>query len=243
MAGVTGQDLDADQRFSPRVFKSHETFAGVGKTADHTKDGVGGAKYIYVVREPRDAFLSFFYFLPAYAGLQPGDIDMQTFCNAIFAGVSHSGAIWEHMVEWYKRRQHPNVLFLHFESLLEDLDGHVRMVAKFLDLQVDKDVLDRVVQQSSYSFMSKPENKHHFDDSFLHAKCRDRMIIPEDYVFTVGKVRKGGGRSGKGKKEVPGFVQERLDQRWREAVEEQIGFQRYHDLRKSIEEENRQRFS
>jgi hypothetical protein len=42
------QDLDDDQVASPRVFKSHESYASVAK----------GGKYIYVARDPGDAFFS-----------------------------------------------------------------------------------------------------------------------------------------------------------------------------------------
>ena len=44
------QDLDADQVASPRVFKSHEAWRDVAK----------GGRYVYVARNPLDAFFSFF---------------------------------------------------------------------------------------------------------------------------------------------------------------------------------------
>ena len=53
------QDLDAPQVAAPRVFKSHEAWSDVAK----------GGRYIYVARNPGDAFSSFFKFLPAFAGL------------------------------------------------------------------------------------------------------------------------------------------------------------------------------
>ena len=55
-----GQDLNADQGFRPRCYKSHETYEEVGK----------GGRYIYVARDPKDAFYSFFKFLPAYMGIE-----------------------------------------------------------------------------------------------------------------------------------------------------------------------------
>ena len=109
------QDLNADHVASPRVFKSHESWDGVPK----------GAKYIYVARNPEDAFFSFYKFLPAYTGLAPDDIDEVTFANAIFAGASHSGQIWDHMLEWWERRHDQNVLFLFFEDLIDDLPQQV----------------------------------------------------------------------------------------------------------------------
>jgi hypothetical protein len=75
------QDLGADQCAEPRVFKSHESFGDIAK----------GGRYIYVARNPLDAFFSFFKFLPSFTGLKAGDIDEATFAAAIFAGASHSG--------------------------------------------------------------------------------------------------------------------------------------------------------
>ena len=51
-----GQDLDAEQPCSPRLFKSHEASATIAP----------GARYIYVARDPADALVSFYNFLPAY---------------------------------------------------------------------------------------------------------------------------------------------------------------------------------
>lgn len=56
----TADSLIGGQVANPRVFKSHESFADVPK----------GGKYIYVARDPLDAFVSFYKFLPAYMGIQ-----------------------------------------------------------------------------------------------------------------------------------------------------------------------------
>mmetsp|Transcript_2320 Transcript_2320/g.6924 ORF Transcript_2320/g.6924 Transcript_2320/m.6924 type:complete len:259 (-) Transcript_2320:19-795(-) len=244
MAGICEQDLYAPQTHEPRVYKSHEGFPTVGKTAGAGPGGdpVGGAKYIYVIRDPEDAFFSFFSFMPAYVGMKPGDVHVNTFCDAIFAGVSHSGQIWEHMLGWYEHRLNPNVLFIHFESLLEDLAGQIRIVAKFMGIDADEALLEKVTAQSSYKFMSRPENKHHFDDHFVFGNVRGMMRLPKEYEFKVGKVRKGGGKKG-GSKVIPPYVLERLATRWAESVAPTIGFQSYDELRASVEAENRSRFA
>merc|ERR1711924_391100 len=110
-----GQDLDQDQVQEPRLFKSHEQYSHIAK----------GGKYIYVARDPLDAFVSFYNFLPGYMGLRTDDITMQQFTNAIFAGVSHSGNIWNHYLGWLKHHDDPNVLWVFFEDLKDDLEGQV----------------------------------------------------------------------------------------------------------------------
>ena len=235
MATICGQDLDGARRVRLRAFKSHESFGTICKTAGATRATVGDAKYIYVIRDPKDAFLSFYHFLPAYVGLRSGDISMRLFCDAIFAGVSHSGTIWEHLLGWWKVREHENVLFIHFETMLRDLRGSVETVAAFLGVEADAALLEKVTAQSSYAFMSRPENKRHFDDHFVFSKVRDAMGIPKDVTFTMGKVRKGGGKSGGGRKAIPPYVQRRLNERWAEVVEAATGFATYDELREDTE--------
>ena len=53
-----------------------------------------------VARNPLDAFVSFYKFLPDYDGLEPGDITMEQFKDAIFAGAAQAGQIWHHFVSW-----------------------------------------------------------------------------------------------------------------------------------------------
>ena len=44
-------------------------------------------------------------------------ITMEQFASAIFAGVSHSGLIWNHFVSWWKVREQDDVLWVFFEDL------------------------------------------------------------------------------------------------------------------------------
>ena len=107
MALTCDQDLTAAQVKEPRLFKSH---------CEHAKIAKGG-KYIYVARNPDDAFVSFFKFLPAYVGLREDDITMYQFADAIFAKTaSHNGTIWDHYNGWYDVKDDPNVLWVFFEA-------------------------------------------------------------------------------------------------------------------------------
>jgi aryl sulfotransferase len=113
LAHDCGQDLSAPQVAVPRAFKSHATWPSICK----------GGRYLYVARDPVDAFYSFYKFLPAYINLQPGDITQEQFADAIFAGVSHSGQIWDHFLGWWEQRHNPDVMWLFYEDLKDDLPG------------------------------------------------------------------------------------------------------------------------
>lgn len=99
LAKDCGQDLDADQVCEPRLFKSHEPWDAVAK----------GARYVCVVRDPLDVFFSFYNFLPPYMGIPPDAISHEEFADAIFAGASHSGHVWQHFLGYYDQRHRPEV--------------------------------------------------------------------------------------------------------------------------------------
>eukprot|EP00798_Chlamydomonas_sp_ICE-L_P010227 gene10227-8145_t len=178
-----GQNVDDEQVAHPRLYKSHESYDTVPK----------GAKYIYVARNPLDAFVSFFHFLPAYMGIPAGAMPMSDFANAMFGGLSISGGIWGHFLGWWHHRKDPNVLWLFFEDLKEDHVGCVRRIAEFMGVDTkDEELIQLAVKQSTFDFMSTHATQ--FDDHFLRDKIKVQSGLDEDSKFTVGKVRKDCGK-------------------------------------------------
>lgn len=223
LAHDCGQDLDAPQVASPRVFKSHEMVSSVA----------AGARYIYVARNPLDAFLSFHKFLPAYTGLQAGDITYESFADAIFAGASHSGQIWEHMLGWWRRREDPNVLWVFFEDLVDDLPGSVARISAWLGLPRTDAQLARVCEVSSFAFMSADENKHHFDDHFVRGCIGPKMGLPPGEPVRVSKVRAGGGKTGS-RSALPPAITKLLNDKWRTQFAPATGCADYEELRAAM---------
>lgn len=142
LAWECGQDLDADHVAQPRAFKSHEPFENIPK----------GARYIYVARNPIDAFVSFYHFLPDYDGLEPGDITMEDFKDAIFAGAAQAGQIWHHFLSWWQVREREDVLWITFEDLKEDLEGSILKVARFIGVECGPALLATVTKKSSFKY-------------------------------------------------------------------------------------------
>jgi len=219
-----GQDLDADHVANPRVFKSHEGANDIAKAA----------KYVHVCRDPQDALVSFWRFLPAWAAIPPGKISVEEFTEAVFGGVSHSGGIWDFYAGWWERRGDPNVLWVCYEDLLSDLEGQIRRIAKFMGVPMTEELLSVVQEKSSFAYMQTHQRQ--FDEHFVFEKVRDQMGIPADYVFgdvSVSKVRTGGGTAGE-KKHLPERVSEMLSRRWEESVFSKTGLRSYADLRTAV---------
>jgi len=226
MALDSGQDLEAEQVGNPRVFKSHERAGDIAK----------GAKYIHVCRKPEDAFISFHRFLPAFAALPPGSITVEEFAEAVFGGVSHSGGIWDFFTEWWERRGDPDVLWICYEDLREDLESQVRLIAAFMGVDLTPELLAIVLERSSFKYMEARSAQ--FDEHFVFAKVRDQMGIPPDYVFgdvSVSKVRAGGGTAGEGNA-LPDHVATMLAHRWEISVLAKTELVSYEDMRKAVAE-------
>jgi len=222
LAGDCGQDLDAEQVASPRIFKSHESFKTVPK----------GAKYIYVARNPSDAFVSFYKFLPPYMGLVGDDITMDDFSLAIFAGVSNSGQIWHHFLGWWKGGlENPDVLWCFYEDLVRDLEKEVRRVAAFMDIALDDELLEIVLERSSFEFMQQRSTQ--FDDHFVFDATKTQMGRAAEDKVTVGKVRKGGGKVGS-RKTIPPSISTSLDEKWKDILAAPTGCADYAQLRAAV---------
>jgi aryl sulfotransferase len=134
-------------------------------------------KYVYVGRDPRDIFMSFwnFYgnFTPEFVTLVnsiPGRIgDELPRCpddiHELWRGFTTRGWFaWEsdgypaysvlhHAQTWWAYRELPNILFIHYTDLLADLESGIRRVAHFLEIEPAADLWPTIVKNCSFAEM------------------------------------------------------------------------------------------
>ena len=56
-----------------------------------------------------------------------------------------------YMVETFWRFRHlPNLMFLHYADLTQDLDGEMRRTAAFLEIEVDEEKWPQLVEAASF---------------------------------------------------------------------------------------------
>lgn len=210
------QDMQQTPLASPRAYKSHFSRDQIPK----------GARYIYVMREPKAVLLSFYHFFEGFM-FAPGSISLQQFSDNFFTTGSKSGRYWAHLNSWWPLRNDENCLFLSFEKLKEDLPAVVNKVAEFLAIEPQPALMEKVLEQSSFAFMSA--NKQHFDDHFLLNKRRGLCNLPDD--VTTSKVRNPSG----GIKTLPPQISEQLDQLWDSEIGDSLGFANYDALRREVD--------
>ena len=142
-----------NQMPSPRIFKSHSPYNTMAGGLPQTSP----AKYIYIVRNPKDTAVSFYYqvwgFVP-YQYPQPWEHFFRLFMN----GTVEFGLWFDHVLEWWKHRDAENILFLKYEDMKKDHCGVVKRIAEFMGYNLKEEVIDTIVEKST--FQSMKENKH-----------------------------------------------------------------------------------
>lgn len=209
-----GIDLNAEQKAHPRLFKSHLNAQRIPK----------GGKYINSCRDPKDALYSMFKFMEGWF-IEPGTITVDEFAEHIFIARASRDAegedYWSHLKSWWHRRADPDVLFMAYEHMQEDLEQTIRRVAAFIDVPLDAELLAITLEHSSVPFMQR--HKDHFDDKLMLRQSIDALGLPED--SDSAKIRRG--KVGDSRGHLSEAVLEQLDAMWQKHITPDLGFESY----------------
>jgi Sulfotransferase domain len=212
-----GIDARAPQRFAPpRVFKTHLEYTNLAK----------GARYIHVIRDPKDVLVSYYRFL-AQGVLDPAAIPIDAFAEIwLFADLlaepgsgglplcPHLYNYWRHLLDWWQARQRAPVLTLAYENLQRDLPGHVARVASFLGVDADRELIDLATRQATFAFMA--EHRTQFSDRIPQTEIRFSKVVE--------------GAVGTHRAHVDRALAARIDDAWRRYVTPVLGVPSYEAL-------------
>lgn len=174
-----------------RFMKSHTAADGVPFYDD--------AKYIFVGRDGRDAFMSFVNHVERMKGiddlnakaraagiqeLQGYDGDLHAFFDRWLADDDHFFHI---IATYWERRRQSNLLLVHFNDLKADLSTEMRRIADFLGIDVPAPLWEKVVERCTFESMRE----------------NDDMLGPLDIMFEGG---------------TKGFIFKGTNGRWRDVL-------------------------
>ena len=152
---IFGIDSRLAQPYAPRVFKTHLPYAQINK----------GARYIHVIRDPKDALVSFYGFL-SHRLIDPTALSIETFAecwlladqlaeqndpDAPFGPYLYN--YWRHLLDWWAARAQAPVLTLAYEHLRRDLAPQVARIADFMGISADATLLELAAHQAGFDFM------------------------------------------------------------------------------------------
>ena len=180
------------------------------------------AKYIYIARDGRDVMWSMYNHhsnanaawygalndTPGRVGPpieKPPESVRQYFLEWLDKDGYPFWSFWENLRSWWAIRDLPNVLPLHFAALKEDMDGQIRRIASFLEIEVDPATWDAIIEHCSFAYMKKnaaksvPLGGAFWDggaQTFMHkgtnGRWRDTLTADDNQRYEARVVRELG---------------------------------------------------
>ena len=118
------------------------------------------ARYIMVIRDPKDIFVSSYFFFVKNGPLRALKPSVDLWYRVFLSGHFPIGGSWAaNTAGYWAQRHRPNVMVVSFKSMKRDLRGTVLKVANFLDVHPAPDVLDEVCRKSSFEYMKQIDQK------------------------------------------------------------------------------------
>jgi aryl sulfotransferase len=147
------------------------------------------AKYIYIARDGRDVAWSFhnhhmqiadnFYkVINENCAGPPFEKPCEDILQYYREWVEKDGypfwPFWENIRTWWGVKHLPNVKFVHFQNLKDDMPGQIREIAEFLDIKVDEKKWPAILEHCSFDYMKKnqetvcPKKSKAFQGNFFN---------------------------------------------------------------------------
>jgi aryl sulfotransferase len=130
------------------------------------------ASYIVVARDGRDAFISWVNHMKHMRADLLGRLNAQAMAQGIEPVMEFQGDIHEffdrwitdappmrHVATWWDLRTEPNVLFVHYNDLLANLDCEMRRIAAFLNIDIPAAHWPGVVDRCTFAHMRTDADK------------------------------------------------------------------------------------
>lgn len=130
------------------------------------------AKYVYIGRDGRDVLWSLYNHhssanevwydvlnnTPGLVGPpigKPNENILEYFREWLDKDGFPFWSFWENIKSWWAIKDLPNVYFIHFQKLKEDMPGEIKKLAAFLDIPINPDTWDALLEHCSFDYMKK----------------------------------------------------------------------------------------
>ena len=135
----------------PRCMKTHLSVNYYQRFLDGPSDHC--PKFIIVDRNPKDTLVSFYHFHRMISSLQFGETSWDQFFEMFKENRLCYGNLVDFNIGWWKYRDHPNVLFVHYEEMLKNNAPTIHKIGDLLGRTLSSEDVSAVVQQASFEKM------------------------------------------------------------------------------------------
>ncbi|XP_068088070.1 sulfotransferase 6B1-like [Hyperolius riggenbachi] len=170
-----------NQQPSPRIITSHLMYENLPKTIIEKK-----TKILMVLRNPKDAAVSFFHFYNNHPVL-PTYESWDLFFKDFITGNVAFGSYFDFTLDWEKRIDDSNILVLSFEEMKVDLPAQLRKLSEFYGLTLTDEQIKMVQEKTSFTHMKEKSSNTHGD--LGHAFFRKGEIGDWKSLFTEEQSR------------------------------------------------------
>ena len=112
------------------------------------------ARYVAVVRDPKDVFVSSYHFLRSVA-LGRAMPSVRRWLDVYLSPDTALGSWAGHLQSYWRVRDRPNVLFLTYEQMRADLPGTLDKIARLMDVALTAEERAAVIGQCTFEHMKK----------------------------------------------------------------------------------------
>ncbi|CAD5121806.1 unnamed protein product [Dimorphilus gyrociliatus] len=158
---VNGNNYENLPKEPPRLMKTHLPSYFFEKHFN------SGAKFIVVVRNPKDLLVSLYSFIQMNKTMGNFDGSFEELFETFIQRKLPYGDPLDFIANWWKFKDHPKILFMHYEEMKRDLQRCVKLVSKFLEIDLNDDLIKEIANNTTFEAMkSNAATNYTMIDSF-----------------------------------------------------------------------------
>ncbi|XP_048220058.1 sulfotransferase 1E1-like [Perognathus longimembris pacificus] len=109
-------------------------------------------KIIYLSRNAKDVAVSYYYFFLMITEF-PDPESFPKFVEKFMEGKVPYGSWYDHVKAWWEKRNNPQMLYIFYEDMKEDIRKEVIKLMKFLGRKPSEELVDKIIKHTSFQEM------------------------------------------------------------------------------------------